>query len=87
MMNDNIVLLDESMKVKINNVDKVREVIDAIIDVLKSKKHSMKKDKIMKLLLIGEMLCSWINTQNYDITDTVHDTLNILKSYNKSLTL
>jgi hypothetical protein len=87
MSNDNVVLLDESMKVKINDVDKVREVIDAIIDVLMSKKHSMKKDKIMKLLLIGEMLCSWINTQNCDITDTVHDTLNILKSYNKSLTL
>lgn len=71
----------------IDDVDIVREVIDSIIELLMSKKHLMEKDEIMKLLLIGERLHSWIKTQNCDITNTVQHTMNILESYNKSLTL
>jgi negative regulator of replication initiation len=92
MMNGNVVLLSfknkmDSIKKTIDDVEKVREVKKAMLKLLMSKKSYMEEDERMKFLHIDEKLYSWIDTQNYDITDTVQDALKILKSYNKSITL
>jgi negative regulator of replication initiation len=93
MMNGNVVLLSYKNKMKtsnkttINNVDKVREVKKAMVQLLVSKKSSMEIDEKMKFLEIDEKLYSWINGQSCDITNTVMDAIKILKSYNKHITV
>lgn len=92
-MNGNVVLLSYKNKMTtlnmptINNVDKVREVKKAMVQLLMSKKGSMDIDERMKFLEIDEKLCSWINGQNSDITSTVMNAVKILKSYNKHITM
>lgn len=92
-MNGNVVLLsyknkiEASNKITINNVDKVREVKKALVQLLMSKKSSMEIDEKMKFLEIDEKLYSWINGQNSDITGTVIDAIKILRSYNKHITV
>lgn len=93
-MNGNVVLLsyknkmEMSNKTTINNVDKVREVKKAMVQLLMSKKSSMEIDEKMKFLEIDEKLYSWINGQlNSDITSTVMDAIKILRSYNKHITV
>jgi hypothetical protein len=93
MMNGNVVLLsyknkiETSNKMTINNVDKVREVKKALVQLLVSKNTAMDVDERMKFLEIDEKLCSWIRGQNGDITNIVMDAVKILKSYNKQITL
>ena len=83
-MNGNVVLLsyknkmETSNKTTINNMDKVREVKKAMVQLLMSKKGSMD---------IDEKLYSWINGQNGDITSTVMYAIKILRSYNKHITV
>lgn len=92
-MNGNVVLLNYKNKMAtlnmptINNVDKVREVKKAMVQLLMSKKGFMDIDERMKFLEIDEKLCSWINGQNSDITSTVMNAVKILKSYNKHITV
>jgi len=94
MMNGNVVLLsyktmmDASNKRIINDVDKVREIKKAIVQLLVAKKNSMEIEERMKFLAIDEKLYLWINNTNIgDITNTVYDALRILKSYNKFITI
>jgi negative regulator of replication initiation len=93
MMNGNVVLLsyknkmETSNKTTINNVDKVREVKKALVQLLMSKKNAMEIEERMKFLEIDEKLYSWIDGQNGDITKIVMDAVKILKSYNKQITL
>ena len=92
-MNGNVVLLsyknkmETSNKTTINNVDKVREVKKALVQLLMSKKNAMEIEERMKFLEIDEKLYSWIDGQNGDITKIVMDAVKILKSYNKQITL
>lgn len=92
-MNGNVVLLsyknkmETSNKTTINNMDKVREVKKAMVQLLMSKKGSMDIDEKMKFLEIDEKLYSWINGQNGDITSTVMYAIKILRSYNKHITV
>lgn len=93
-MNGNVVLLSYKNKMEtlnkmiINDVDKVREVKKAMVQLLMSKKNSMDIDEKMKFLEIDEKLYSWINGQlNSDITSTVMDAAKILRSYNKHITV
>lgn len=92
-MNGNVVLLsykkkmDASNKTTINNVDKVREVKKALVQLLVSKKSYMDSDEKMKFLDIDEKLCTWITGQNGDITSVIMDAVKILRSYNKQITL
>ncbi len=94
MMNGNVVLLsyktmmDASNKKIINDVDKVREIKKAIVQLLVAKKNSMEIEERMKFLSIDEKLYLWINNTSIgDITNTVYDALRILKSYNKFITI
>lgn len=93
VMNGNVVLfsykskIEASNKLLINNVDKVREVKKAMVQLLMLKKGSMDIDERMKFLEIDEKLYSWINGQHSDITSTVMNAVKILKSYNKHITV
>lgn len=92
-MNGSVVLLSYKHKVEaankttINDVDKVREVKKAMVQLLVLKKGYMDVDEKMRFLDIDEKLCSWIKEQNGNITNTVMDAVKILKSYNKHITV
>lgn len=94
MMNGNVVLLSYKNKMEavhktkiVNDVNKVREVKKAMVQLLVLKKSYMDIDEKMKFLSIDEKLQSWIDNQNGDITGVVIDALNTLKSYNRPITL
>lgn len=74
-----------SNKMIINDVEKVREVKKALVQVLSSKFGMMELDEREKFFNIDAKLYSWMNNQNSDITSVVMEGLNLLKSYNKSL--
>ena len=91
MMNGNVVLLsyktkmETSVKKTIDDVDKVRDVKKAMVQLLMAKKSFMEPDERMTFLDIDAKLYSWLNSQTGDITNTVLDAVRILKSYNKSI--